>query len=841
MIRKIYKIIKLEFKRLFYKIFLLLFSNGQGIKLFYILVFTLIISACSRKVQLAPDEYRLNSFEFKGNKQISTEELDLLIPPSQKPNRRVLYLPLTPYVGFYNLGKTFYNADKIVERKSKWDLKLQYLPISEKYVAKVEKKRRKYQNKINVYQDRLDTKENWWMKNIGEPPAVITESSILRTSKNISEWLYSKGFFDNKVTYQIDSINTNKRIKIIYSIDEQNAYMIDSIKYEIEDVKIDSLLKTARFERALKINERVDFDKIDLEKAQIEAFLKDKGYFNFISKNYVATEVDTTDYIKKGYRVSLKMQINNPFYKTNHDQFTIESVRFISADPSSDKSVNIDTTETTLNSIRYTFIGKKFPAKILDKKILIRPNQLYMASKVTETNRQLYGLDQFAFANVRFSQLPDNKLRAEIIAPTNPKYTAAYNFDVNNINNILGGGATVTLKARNLFSVMETTELGLRANLEGQPGLDLTTQRSRELGANLAINFPKVIFLNRFSKLLSLKNPRTQLAVSYNNSKQRLFERQVFRLTGNYSWQRSKFETILISPFDVNLINTPYKDSSFNAVLNLNQNLRVLYDPQFVSSINATYIFNNQVQGKNIRSRYLRLFVESGGTALNFFPNKDKINFIDQIFPLPQDTVKRAYFRFIKMNIDFRKYFPINKKDAWAYRLNFGVAHPYGKNESMPFEKNFFIGGPNSIRAWRPRSIGPGSAQGSTIGRSFAQQPGDILLETSVEYRKYMFRFIGNWNAGFFLDAGNVWKWYQIDTKINQANFDWTRFYKEFAVGTGAGLRLDLDYFVARFDWGVKVFDPSRTAGDRFVLDKLKLGRNNEYYPVFHFAIGYPF
>ena len=839
----IHKINILDFKRFSTKIqdkisFKKTLIQAKILSFLLILVF---LGSCTRKVQLQPDEYRLNSFEFKGNKQISTEELDLLIPPSQKPNRRILYLPLTPYVGFYNLGKTFYNAGKITQRKSKWNSKIQYLPISEKYDAKVEKKRRKYQNKVNVYQDRLDTKENWWMKNIGEPPAIITESAIQRTTKNINEWLYSKGFFDNKVTYQIDSVNTNKRIKIIYSIDEQNAYLIDSIKYEIEDNKIDSLLKTARFERALKVNEKVDFNKIDLEKAQIETFLKDKGYFNFLSKNYTATEIDTTDYIKKGYRVGLKMLINNPSYKSNHDQFTIESVRFISADPSSDKSVNIDTTETTLNSIRYTFIGKKFPAKILDKKILIRPNQLYMASKVTETNRQLYGLDQFAFANVRFSQLPDNKLRAEIIAPTNPKYTAAYNFDVNNINNILGGGATVTLKARNLFSVMETTELGLRANLEGQPGLDLTTQRSRELGANLAINFPKVIFLNRFSKLLSLKNPRTQLAISYNNSKQRLFERQVFRLTGNYSWQRSKYETILISPFDVNLINTPYKDSSFNAVLNLNQNLRVLYDPQFVSSVNATYIFNNQAQGKNIRARYLRLFLESGGTALNFFPNKDKINFIDQIFPLPQDTVKRAYFRFIKMNIDFRKYFPINKKDAWAYRLNFGVAHPYGKNQSMPFEKNFFIGGPNSIRAWRPRSIGPGSAQGSTIGRSFAQQPGDILLETSVEYRKYMFRFIGNWNAGFFLDAGNVWKWYQINTKIDQANFDWARFYKEFAVGTGAGLRLDLDYFVARFDWGVKVFDPARTAGDRFVLDKLKLGRNNDYYPVFHFAIGYPF
>nr|WP_299416261.1 BamA/TamA family outer membrane protein [uncultured Emticicia sp.] len=798
-----------------------------------------IISSCTRTVQLEKDEYRLNNFEFKGNKEISTEELELLIPPTQKPNRRILYLPVTPYVAFYNLGKSMYNQPKIKQRLEKWQTKLNNLPNLINYDLKIERKRKKYLSKVSVYKDRVDTQQNWWMKNIGEAPAIITESAIKRTNKTINEYLHRKGFFDSKVKYQIDSVNMNKGIKITYLVDEKRPYLLDTISIIVEDKKVDSLLKIYAQKSFLQRNDNIDFNNIDVEKLRIEGLLKDNGYFNFVSKNYINVQIDTTDYIKRGFKVNLIVNIRNPAQKNHHDQFTLESINFISADASTDNFTKIDTTNIELNSIRYTFIGKKFPAKILDKKILIRPNQLFKASLVNETNRQLYGLDQFAFANVKFTQLPDYKLRADIIAPTNPKYTAAYNFDLNNINNILGGGASVSLRARNLMSILETTELGIRANLEGQPGLDSTTQRSRELGANLALNIPKIIFLNRFSNLLSLKSPRTQLAVSFNNSKQRLFERQVFRLTGNYSWQRSKYETVLISPFDINLINTPYKNESFEQVLLVNPNLKVLYDPQFVSSINATYVFNNQEQGKNIRARYLRFFIESGGSTLNFFPNKDKIKLIDQIFPL--DTVKRAYFRFIKLNMDFRKYIPINKRDSWAYRLNLGVAHPYGENQAMPFEKNFFIGGPNSIRAWRPRTLGPGSALGTTINNRFSQQPGDILIETSIEYRKYMFRFIGNWNAGFFIDAGNVWKWYQIDSKYNQANFDWTRFYKEIAVGTGAGIRLDLDYFVARFDWGVKVFDPTKAIGDRFVLDNLKLGRMNEYFPVFHFAIGYPF
>ena len=827
MILKIVSCLKLIIKKnLFYKIT-------------FICSLISIISSCTRTVQLEKDEYRLNNFEFKGNKEISTEELELLIPPTQKPNRRILYLPVTPYVAFYNLGKSMYNQPKIKQRLEKWQTKLKNLPNLINYDLKIERKRKKYLSKVSVYKDRVDTQQNWWMKNIGEAPAIITESAIKRTNKTINEYLHRKGFFDSKVKYQIDSVNMNKGIKITYLVDEKRPYLLDTISIIVEDKKVDSLLKIYAQKSFLQRNDNIDFNNIDVEKLRIEGLLKDNGYFNFVSKNYINVQIDTTDYIKRGFKVNLIVNIRNPAQKNHHDQFTLESINFISADASTDNFTKIDTTNIELNSIRYTFIGKKFPAKILDKKILIRPNQLFKASLVNETNRQLYGLDQFAFANVKFTQLPDYKLRADIIAPTNPKYTAAYNFDLNNINNILGGGASVSLRARNLMSILETTELGIRANLEGQPGLDSTTQRSRELGANLALNIPKIIFLNRFSNLLSLKSPRTQLAVSFNNSKQRLFERQVFRLTGNYSWQRSKYETVLISPFDINLINTPYKNESFEQVLLVNPNLKVLYDPQFVSSINATYVFNNQEQGKNIRARYLRFFIESGGSTLNFFPNKDKIKLIDQIFPL--DTVKRAYFRFIKLNMDFRKYIPINKRDSWAYRLNLGVAHPYGENQAMPFEKNFFIGGPNSIRAWRPRTLGPGSALGTTINNRFSQQPGDILIETSIEYRKYMFRFIGNWNAGFFIDAGNVWKWYQIDSKYNQANFDWTRFYKEIAVGTGAGIRLDLDYFVARFDWGVKVFDPTKAIGDRFVLDNLKLGRMNEYFPVFHFAIGYPF
>lgn len=223
--------------------FRLIFNKNPFYKISYTCLLISIISSCTRTVQLEKDEYRLNNFEFKGNKEISTEELELLIPPTQKPNRRILYLPVTPYVAFYNLGKAMYNQPKITQRLEEWQTKLNNLPNPVNYDAKIERKRKKYQSKVSVYKDRLDTKENWWMKNIGEAPAIITESAINRTSKSINEYLYSKGFFDSKVKFQIDSVNTNKRIKITYLVDEKRPYLLDTISYIIDDIKVDSLLK----------------------------------------------------------------------------------------------------------------------------------------------------------------------------------------------------------------------------------------------------------------------------------------------------------------------------------------------------------------------------------------------------------------------------------------------------------------------------------------------------------------------------------------------------------------------------------------------------------------------
>ncbi|HEX8037784.1 MAG TPA: BamA/TamA family outer membrane protein, partial [Chryseosolibacter sp.] len=258
---------------------------------------------------------------------------------------------------------------------------------------------------------------------------------------------------------------------------------------------------------------------------------------------------------------------------------------------------------------------------------------------------------------------------------------------------------------------------------------------------------------------------------------------------------------------------------------------------------------------------FIRAQFEPGGTTLNF---------ID-----PKIITDRGlqYFKYLRFNFDFRKIRVLSTWATFAYRVNTGVAYSYGSDRSLPYEKYYFAGGSNSVRAWRPRRLGLGSVppplsteaiKGDPIADGLfnyrIEKPGEILLEGSMELRSKLFGFVG---GALFLDAGNVWLFSQrtrtnpetgeIEPVPGNSQFKINSFYKELGIGTGAGLRFDFTFLVLRFDIGVKVYDPGRDAGDRFVLDKAKFfrpfatrtadgGYTNYKEPViYNIGIGYPF
>jgi outer membrane protein assembly factor BamA len=220
---------------------------------------------------------------------------------------------------------------------------------------------------------------------------------------------------------------------------------------------------------------------------------------------------------------------------------------------------------------------------------------------------------------------------------------------------------------------------------------------------------------------------------------------------------------------------------------------------------------------------FLRAQVESGGTLFNFYS------------PTYATNAGLAIYKYLRFTLEMKKTVVLDKNTVLAYRFNSGLAYSYGASRSLPYEKYFFAGGSNGVRAWRPRRLGIGSypvklstnpAKDGLFDYSF-EKPGEILIEGSVELRK---KLIGFLSGAVFIDAGNVWTFKQYQPQTGSDYPGWTgntqfrlgQFYKEFGIGTGFGLRFDFSFLVLRLDVGIKAYDPARQPEDRFILNKAK-------------------
>ena len=837
----------------------------KKLKYLFIVAFLLeTLFSCKNNVPMDNNKYILWRNDFRGNQNVIDEELETIIPFSQKENSKPLGLPITPRVWWYNFGQNTFNA---AQNESKLNDKVHVLEglkaDSESSVRKIQK----LEKKIERIQENLQERNAWIWRNIGEKQVIVSRENVGETSAKIKKFLYDIGYRDALVTFRLDTLGLSRKVKVIYFIQENVGYTIDTVQYLSKDKVVDSLITATKNDALIKSGSLFDLRLVDLEKLRVEQMLKNNGFYNFNNKfiTHGASNSEGREalFIERK-RGNLKFEIMNPQGKDSHEQFFIEEVVFKAFDPNSNKSIQKPDT-VFYNGIKFIRLDKSVPLNIISNRIISKPGQIYRIKDILETQRQVSLFNQFAFTSSQIRPLSPGQLSLEYFSPLLEKYSYGISPGINNIYNdgstFFGFGVPVSLTARNKLKKLETFEAAIRASYEGQPSPINSENKpirgSLELGLNLNLTLPTLWPFQNYLNDLNLKNPRTILGMGYNYSEPFWGKRLNFKLNTNHSIQLSKYALLYVSVLDAHLINTVYFNNEsgqefYNSLVELQQqgnNLKITFDPQFVSSINSNFVYNNQNPSKPLSSsKFFRLFVESGGTVLNFLNNKESIGLVENLFPLKQsensiDTT-RAYFRFLKVNADYRRSINITQKSSYAYKFNIGVTNPYGSNRSLPYDKNFFIGGSNSVRAWAPRTLGTGSSSpDTTAAGNTIPQPGDILLESSLEYRVKVFRFGGDIQLAAFLDAGNVWKWHQINSpaKIDKANFDLTRFYKEIAVGTGFGLRWDLSYFLFRFDWGIKVVDPSRPAGSRFVLDEFSLRRKQQYGLNWNFGIGYPF
>jgi outer membrane protein insertion porin family len=772
----------------------------------------------------------LYSQNSKGLKDVNKSDIEALY----KQKAQYKFFGITPYLTIHYLGKSFYDTvyihQEIKSTELRFNRRIAKKPRTEKrYLALVAKRKKKIAN----LKDKL-INGNWMMGSFGEYPSILDTVIIKYTRDQISTYLFSKGYFNNTVDFKIDTLGRKTFVK--YLIHEGNQYTYGKIGFDIEDTTLLNIVENTRGTK-IEVGDAYDQTKIDNERDRIFKLLKNNGYYEF-SKEYIDIVIDSS---KLGnHKIDLTVEISNPEVSI-HQRFKINNVIYIPITKTNDTLTKYSDT-LDFKTIKYCRNKSKYNYKILDGKIRSRPTSYFKQDSLIVTQQQLGSMDMFSFVNVNFRKRDSAALDMLIYTSRLQKYSISQEYGINVVQGVIPGPFfNVNFRNRNTFGNYEILDFNVRYAIEGQASVldNKTKLQTIEWGASTSLTFPQLIVPTRLRFKAAKYNAKTRVTFGYSSTQRPEYDRFGFRSQFSYLWQTSQNSFFSFTPIDINVINSKIKMSAFDDYLDTlrtkGNNLYVSFLPSVVTNMNFNYTFSNQAYGKKTPSYYIKPSLELGGIIPHLISQNITHESNNRLFGL-------QYYQYYKLQVDFRYYKPIKTKTVLAFRFNTGISKPYGSSSSkhggsdvLPYEKYFFSGGTNSIRAWRYRRLGPGSYANSDPTRQYTnEEPGNITIESNFELRRKIYNFI---EGAYFIDAGNVWLLHKDENRPG-GEFKYFKSFSEIAVGTGVGLRLNFTFIIIRLDVAFKTWDPVHPIADRFVLFKFE-DKNNR--PVYNFSLGYPF
>ena len=803
---------------------------------FFISTFAFILFGCSISKNLKENQYLLQKETIINNDKISRESLRTLYKAS--PNSKVL--GAMPYLSIYFIGERHFDTSKVMRCIRKVEQKYEHKIGEKKDSLKKEKLTKKLQRKLKHYNNEL-IKGNWLMRVPGEAPVLFDTSYIYETATQMTLYLHKHGFLRGNAIAEIDT--NGKKVDVKYAIYEGREYKVKKITYDIKDPEIEKLVVTKPEYSMIREGVRYNESDFSNERDRINKVLKDNGYYDF-NRQFIFFNLDTTD-----GAVVADVIIKNPKGEKQHTQYFINEV-FFNSEVTNNPNRTRDT--SIYNGVHYVYYSGWFSRKVLSHKIKISPGKLYNQTAVELTQRQLAGMDYYKFININFEKQKNDTtdkhyLNAYIYSSQLKKSQIIDEFGLNVSQGwIPGPFGSITFKQRNIGRGFEIFETSIRYSITGQAAVSDPNNvlRTEEYGATTSLTFPQLYFPTRLRFKFYDYNPKTKLIASYTKVVRPEYSRGTERVSLNYSWSTTKYNQFNFSPVDINVINTDRTTQGFVDYLDTlkkkGNNLIYSFGQALVSDMNFSYTFNNGDFSGNKKSKYFKIYFESGGTSLNLFKKALKNNH-DSIDILGNQL--RAY-EYIKINADLRYYFPLRKYSSFAMRFDAGAVYAYSEDGILPYERYFFSGGSNSNRAWKPRRLGPGGyayqdpLEGGQRDYKY-EEPGEMIFESNFEYRA---RLIGLVNWAAFIDAGNTWMLHKDNSRPG-SQFLLNQFYKQIAIGSGLGLRLNFSFIILRFDLGIKMYDPSQADGQRWVVRNISLktpfGAKEQ--AVINIGIGYPF
>lgn len=693
--------------------------------------------------------------------------------------------------------------------------------------------------KLWIYQQAGEPKKNGLRKKLkeqGEPPVLASSIKPGETAKYIDAKLFNAGIFGAATDYKI--IEHKRTMEIVYTSKVHIPFKIKDIIYKPEHFKIDSLITSQKKHSILKGGDNYDLDIIKKERERLDVVLKDNGFYYF-NPEYFLFHVDTSSVDKT---VNLTLVIKKDIPESAFQIFKIGNV-VINADYSLENRKQNDSVQrksTIIDSV--TFLGENISVKpwVILQNVSLKKHNLYSRKKHNNTLNRLMNIGPYKFVRVKFTEdsVNNHLLNMKIFLTPMPKRTLRTEANmVSKSNDFIGPQLNLSYQNRNAFRGAELLNVTIGGSYETQISGKYKNLFSYSLNSKVELIFPRFVVPVPLNDPNNYYVPKTKFSVGYNYLKRiEYFDLRSLQFIYGFKWKESAAKDHDLNPISINIVSIDNQTAAFNELLITNPFIRKSYDEQFIAGLQYSFLYNEQLLPKKRNQLYFNLFTETSGNSISLV-NKLMGKEINADNPLKLGGL--IYSQFGKISGDLRNY--VNYKNTrFVTRLFAGVGKAYGNSSTMPYIKQFFSGGANSVRAFPINSLGPGTHSLETGGAAlFLQQGGDIKLEGNVEYRFDIFR---SFKGAVFTDAGNVWL-FKTNPAVNEPPFSIGEFYNEIAVGVGMGLRLDITFFVLRFDLATPLRKPYLPKNERWVVDKINFsdaswrGENL----ILNVAIGYPF
>ncbi|MCW3077319.1 MAG: surface antigen [Bacteroidetes bacterium] len=675
------------------------------------------------------------------------------------------------------------------------------------------------------------------LKEQGEEPVLASSIRPAETSKFIDAKLFNAGIFNAITNYKI--IEKKKTVRVVYTSHIHIPYKIKDVAFDIAVPKIDSLLRAGQKKTILISGNNYDLDAVKKERERMDGILKDNGFFYF-NPDYLLFKVDTMS-DKKQVNFTLTLKEETPDRALQ--QYRIGDI-FINPDFSLDNKSNHDSLykkRLIVDSVIFLNEDTKVKPWVILQNVSLRKHQLYSRKKHNSTLNRLMTMGTYKFVRIKFipeDSLVNHILDMRILLTPMAKRTLRTEANmVSKSNDFVGPQLSMNYINRNAFNGAELLNVTLGGSFETQISGKYKNLYSYSLNSKVELFFPRFVVPIPLNHPNNFYVPKTKLSLGYNYLKRiAYFDLRSFQFIYGFKWKESACKDHELNPVNINLVSVVNRTPVFNELLQSNPFIQKSYNEQFIAGALYSFLYNEQILPAKKDQLYFNAIVETSGNAFSLI---NQLNGKKPDEANPSKVAGIVYSQFCKVSTDFRNYLNF-KHSKVVSRVFAGVGKAYGNSSTLPYIKQFFSGGANSVRAFPINSLGPGTNSVDPHGATlFLQQGGDIKLEGNLEYRFDIFKSL---KGAVFSDAGNVWL-FKSNPAVTSDPFSFSKFYNEFAVGGGIGLRLDITFFVLRFDMATPFRKPWLPEHERWVLQKINFGnpswRGDNL--ILNVAIGYPF